>query len=93
MEKQHIWFKRKSYGWGWYPSCLSGWMAILGFFIAMILSATIISNQTLNDTSFVMIFMPTVFILVLILFILCLLKGEKPCWCWGGKPCRNCSKK
>jgi len=93
MEKQPIWFKRKSYGWGWYPCCWSGWMAIFGFFIAMILSAAIISEQTLDDANFVMIFIPTVLILVLILFILCLLRGEKPCWCWAGKPCRNSSKK
>jgi len=92
MEKQAIWFKRKSYGWGWYPCCWKGWLSILGFFVAMILLATIISERTADDTNFVMIFIPSVLILVLILLILCLLRGEKPCWCWAGKPC-NSSKK
>jgi hypothetical protein len=88
MEKysKNLWFRRKSYGWGWYPCCWKGWLAIAGFFVAIVLSAVIISNYTVSEESFVMIFTPAVFILAIILLILCFLRGQKPCWCWGGNP-------
>ena len=85
-KREDMWFRRKYYGWGWYPCCWKGWVAILGFFLAMILSAVVISSYTVNEESFVMIFIPTVFIFAVTLLILCLLRGEKPRWCWGGNP-------
>ncbi len=88
-ESKDIWFKRKIYGWGWYPCCLNGWMAILGFFIAIVLSSAIISNYMPDEESFVMLFIPVVMILAVIMLIVCLLRGEKPCWSWGKCQCKN----
>ncbi len=76
--KKEIWFKRKRYGWGWYPSTWQGWMVILGFLIYLLLAISyfIPKNQIWQ-------YILTVIIGVIILIYICYKKGEKPKWSWG----------
>ena len=88
MEKnKKIWFKRKTYGYGWVPATWQGW-TILGvwtiFFVAgcIVFSNKIEANP--NEIT-VGIFVAYVAILVFILISLSYKHGETPRWQWGEK--------
>ncbi|MEZ4194790.1 MAG: hypothetical protein R3B53_00095 [Candidatus Paceibacterota bacterium] len=77
------WFKRKLYGYGWTPARWQGWVVVLVFLILAVanfyrleaLSSSI--DETLND------FIPQTLVLIFILILICIKKGEKPRWQWG----------
>lgn len=76
--KKEIWFKRKKYGWGWYPSTWQGWMVILGFVIYLLLAINYFlpKNQMWS-------YLFKILIGVAILIYISYKKGEKPRWSWG----------
>ncbi|MEI7810659.1 MAG: hypothetical protein WCI41_03875 [bacterium] len=73
-----LWFKRKSYGWGWTPCSWEGWIVILVWIIALMF---IIANIPYETTTHFLI----VSLMVLLLIFVCYKKGEKPKWQWGNK--------
>jgi hypothetical protein len=81
-----IWFKRKRYGWGWYPVSWQGWVVVLVY--AGILSKFFIFyNIKDHSVSDFLINMSVPFIILSsILIIICYKKGETPKWQWGNKP-------
>jgi len=76
MEK--LWFKRKIYGWGWYPCSWEGWLIVLFF----IVSIYIIAKNTLVKGKVLEYFISLI-LLTLIIIYLGYKKGEKPRWSWG----------
>ena len=76
MEK--LWFKRKLYGWGWYPCSWEGWLIVLFF----IVSIYIIARNTLVKGKVLEYFISLI-LLTLIIIYLGYKKGEKPKWSWG----------
>ncbi|MEK6942670.1 MAG: hypothetical protein AABX00_01245 [Nanoarchaeota archaeon] len=75
--KENLWFRAKTYGWGWYPCSREGW-AIIGIYaILVILSTKILPNTQL--------FFLTIILLVSSLLVIFYRKGEKPGWRWGNK--------
>ena len=76
MEK--LWFKRKLYGWGWYPCSWEGWLIVLFF----IVSIYIIAKNTLVKGKVLEYFISLI-LLTLIIIYLGYKKGEKPKWSWG----------
>ncbi len=79
-----IWFKRKTYGWGWYPSTWQGWL-VIAIYIAIIfaLGLTIDENSTQKEVN--LIFVLPVLIATTALVTISYKKGEKPRWQWGEK--------
>lgn len=80
MEKS-IWFKRKTYGWGWTPVTVAGWAVTLGY------TALVILYPMLAQYGFFP-FDQTVFWIIMAvatagLIGLCWWKGETPRWSWG----------
>jgi len=71
-----IWFRRKLYGWGWYPVTWEGWLTILVWVVLVYLSARTIDHEGLKNFLFILI-------LVVALIWVCYKKGEKPRWQWG----------
>lgn len=74
--KKQLWFKRKTYGWGWVPVTWQGWLVILvwaGIFALTILG---FDHEWLKNTVLALI-------LVIMLIGICVVKGEKPRWQWG----------
>ncbi len=65
-----LWFRQRSYGWGWFPITIEGWISVVVFIIGVFYFANIEK-----------IFM--IFVLVIGLIILGYLKGPKPKWHWG----------
>jgi len=80
-----IWFRRKTYGWGWTPCTWQGWL-ILAVYIAIIVhifkKIDAVSHSS-SDTlyAFVIPFVITTVFLIAI----CRFFGEKPKWQWGNK--------
>lgn len=73
------WFRRKLYGWGWFPAKWQGWLVILIWAILFTLSMIMIED---NDHEIGRNIAVMIIITVLLIWI-CYKKGEKPRWSWG----------
>lgn len=81
-----IWFKRKYFGWGWYPSSWQGWLATFVYVLVLLFIFKNIdkTSHSVSDT-LIGYFIP--FVITTVVFILiCYKTGEKPMWQWWGKP-------
>jgi len=77
-----LWFKRKTYGWGWTPTTKEGWFVIFIYIILVLLFAcTIDKNSPAKEVIFTGILPIT--LLTVTLIRICYKKGEKPKWSWG----------
>lgn len=77
MEKK-LWFKAKTYGWGWYPVSWEGWLVI--FIWVIFFSLSIINTRNEWPERLIIIILS-----VSVLIYICYKKGEKPEWRWGKK--------
>lgn len=78
MEK--LWFRSKTYGWGWYPSSWEGWVVLLMF--AILFAGNTLTLDTTSQNIPVW-FLVRTGILVFVLLLVCWIKGETPRWRWG----------
>ena len=75
--EKKIWFPAKRYGWGWGPpNCWQGWVVML-LWLALVIASMLLLNQQLAWAVVCMCG------LILLLILICYLKGEKPRWRWG----------
>ena len=83
--KNTLWFRRKTYGWGWTPITWQGW-AVTTFFIAIPLAAKLII-KALGYSKEIQNFslLAVVPLAIVGLVVVCLRFGEKPRWQWGIK--------
>jgi len=82
--KKYLWFRNKTYGYGWYPVTWEGWLCIFIYFILVGTAATFFSLTTRKE-EFLVPYLITVFIITAVLILIAYLKGEKPRWSWGEK--------
>lgn len=80
-----IWFKRKKYGWGWYPATKQGWMFMIAWIILFVLGVVIYERHMIEAASS---FATLLYLLYVASLIYLLLKvsyryGEAPRWQWG----------
>lgn len=77
-----IWFKRKIYGWGWYPATWQGWVITLLYVVlALALGFTVDESASPRDVAFTAL-LPL--LILTTLFITVVYKtGETPRWQWG----------
>ncbi len=77
-----LWFKRKTYGWGWTPCTWQGWLAVLIYVLCI---ALFVSWLTPTDTFKQVIakFILPLSIITLAFIELAYKKGETPKWQWG----------
>ena len=82
----HLWFRAKSYGWGWTPVSVEGWL-VLGLFLVGVgidVAVLIYRQQHGSDPRRAMIsFLVWLGILVAALIAICFMTGERPRWRWG----------
>lgn len=90
--KSEIWFKRKTYGWGWTPANAKSWAAVVAYVIAMSLYPALTkqgvadgADQTSSSEFSIGIFLLIATALTAAFIGICYLKGEKPSWQWGDK--------
>jgi uncharacterized membrane protein len=83
---QQEWFRARSYGWGWTPVTVAGWLVVAGFLIAT-MANTFVSIYRLRHgvdvQSAVILFLLGLAILVAALMGICWMTGERPRWRWG----------
>ncbi len=80
--KNQLWFKRKIYGWGWYPCSWQGWLVLLAYLLLVLFfSFTIGESSPLSEIFFT--FALPIILLTITLIRICYKKGEKPRWSWG----------
>lgn len=79
-----LWFKRKTYGWGWTPCTWQGWLVIAIYALAIIALATRLSD---NPSPHELVYSYTLPIigLTVVLIAVSAITGEKPRWQWGEK--------
>ncbi len=81
-----LWFKNKTYGYGWFPVSWEGWVTILVFLILVWLGIYFISGNTaLAAEQKVYQIVAVTIVLSIILVIVAAKTGEKPGWHWGDK--------
>lgn len=83
-ENKKLWFKRKTYGWGWTPVSWQGWLVLL-VYILLMFSFSYINHTELPDGNLFVGFIFPFVIFTSILIFICYQKGEKPKWQWGEK--------
>jgi hypothetical protein len=71
-----IWFKRKLYGWGWYPSTWEGWLVIVVWAVFFTFAMISLDHEAFKNALFI-------FLSTMMLIVVCYKKGEKPRWQWG----------
>lgn len=80
-----IWFKRKRYGWGWYPATKEGWGVLLLWLTAFISNEYYFLRDGDESNMQVAKFLGITLLITAGLIIISALKGEKPKWQWGEK--------
>jgi polyferredoxin len=79
-ERKKFWFKRKRYGWGWYPATWQGWVVVL----VWVFIFTLILDKFSRDADLPRLLISFAIITFALIF-LSYKKGEKPKWQWGEK--------
>ena len=81
-DSQSFWFKRKIYGWGWYPATWQGWLVTVIYLLLMgSFALTIDESSQFKEVAFT--FLLPVILLTVTFIRICYKKGEKPRWQWG----------
>ncbi len=79
-----LWFKRKAYGWGWYPSSWQGWLVVLLHMAIVLVIAFSVEEDAKSKDLVFSFYLPLIISTTTMIYI-CLKKGEKPRWQWGSK--------
>ena len=84
-QKNKIWFRAKSFGWGWYPCSWQGWLILTIYILIVVLDffRLDLNSHSVSDT--LRPWIVDIFILLFLLIGICFKKGEKPFWRWAGK--------
>lgn len=83
MEKTY-WFKRRRYGWGWFPASWQGWV-IVGAYLALILGGAFYFEDSASDNTSeeMTIYLTMVLAASALLLYLSHRFGPPPKWRWG----------
>jgi hypothetical protein len=82
-KEKKLWFRAKTYGYGWYPANWRGWAVIVVYLGAVLIAAWDILGGGEAGVVAVKRFLVTVFILSFFLVMTCYKHGEKLKWQWG----------
>jgi len=82
MTEKKLWFRRKTYGWGWIPVTWQGWALVFGYVILVVGFALTIDESS-PPREMVFTFLLPVVLLTIALLRIAYKKGETPRWQWG----------
>jgi len=81
MREDKTWFKAKTHGWGWGPATTwQGWVVYIAYGVWTVWAAL-----TFRPDRDLPLFLGCTLGGSVVLLLVCLLKGEKPAWRWGGR--------
>ena len=76
--KPPYWFHAKRYGWGWgLPASWQGWVVLLVWLGALTDGMRLLRGERPQQWLFLVL-------MIVLLTLVCYLKGEPPRWRWGG---------
>lgn len=78
-----LWFKRKTYGWGWTPVTWQGWLVLIFYIALMFLNFMRLDAISHSASDTVRPFVIQSALLTALLIAICYKTGEKPRWQWG----------
>ena len=82
----HLWFRARSYGWGWTPITIEGWIVLAAFLLGVAIDVAIYTyrlHRGADQRSAMTAFLLWLGILVAALIATCFATGERPRWHWG----------
>lgn len=79
-----LWFKAKTYGWGWTPCSWEGWL-VTGVYVALIVLLALTLDEASPVLEVMFMFVLPVVLLTITLIRIAYARGEKPTWRWGNK--------
>jgi hypothetical protein len=82
--KNH-WFCAKNYGYGWTPCSWQGWLSMAVYVLLMIRLFLYIDVWSQSFVGVVLGFFVPFILATFLLTVLCVYKGEKAQWRWGGE--------
>ena len=78
---KRVWFPAKRYGWGWgLPCAWQGWVVFSLWLVLLAAGAVLLESP---DPKHIGLFVAYTVVLGIALFLVCLVKGERPRWRWG----------
>jgi hypothetical protein len=81
-----LWFRARSYGWGWTPVTVEGWLVMLAFLVAVGIVPAVFLYQLRHGADpgrATLGFLVGLAILIGRLVAVCRATGERPRWRWG----------
>jgi phosphoglycerol transferase MdoB-like AlkP superfamily enzyme len=84
-----LWFKAKTYGWGWTPITWQGWLVLALYIVGVFFNSFMVSNNPYSENLLFFVFIPNMVLLTAFLILICYAKGEEPRWRWGEKDTTN----
>lgn len=88
-EDKKLWFKRKTYGWGWTPTTWQGWV-VIAIYVLLITPIFFYSDNNSHSASDTLLGAVLPFIVLTSgLIFICYKKGESPKWQWGNSKLNN----
>jgi ABC-type transport system involved in cytochrome bd biosynthesis fused ATPase/permease subunit len=82
-----LWFKCKSYGWGWTPATWQGWAITIAY--TVILIVCVLSVDWNNEKEIMLMFVLPLIIVTTAFVGIAYRTGEKPRWQWGSREKSN----
>ncbi|MES2224548.1 MAG: hypothetical protein V4478_01010 [Patescibacteria group bacterium] len=76
-----LWFKRKTYGWGWTPATAEGWLVLAIYMVSLLLILYVFRAYGLSSVLTTILFLTLSAGLIAVTAV----TGEKPRWQWGNK--------
>jgi hypothetical protein len=80
---ERLWFKAKTFGWGWTPSTWQGWIVIL-VYAATIAAGAFLFLRHPSTWGWIGYF-SAIAVATALLIAVCFKTGEKPGWRWGDR--------
>ncbi|MAF79774.1 hypothetical protein CL629_01710 [bacterium] len=78
--EKKLWFKARSFGWGWTPVSKEGWLVTIIYMAALLFIGIREGNNPNAESQNILI---PVGLLTALLIIIALKTGEKPSWRWS----------
>ena len=79
-----VWFKAKTYGWGWTPATWQGWAVMLMYVTSVVFSAFAFLMPRANEAGWIA-YGISLAALTALLIVICYKTGEEPHWRWGDR--------
>lgn len=78
-----LWFRTKTYGWGWTPATWQGWCVLVVWGIVVATSVHAILHHVHDEQRRALSVVVVVGVLSCVLIAVCFITGEPPRWRWG----------